>query len=241
MIQVVQQDDQRYTVYDTGEKIGDITVSYNPYHNHHCYLNLGLTRYQPQIAAELFRLLRQKLNRPLQVMLYASQTKHDFLVAGGFERKRRCYELEAHAADLTAPLQNTLPLTKFSAGTAAYDRCCKMLYDYYSQTHRAISPLTVDVETFCADLPGTVFCRIEAGEILHYAFIQSEDDGCEIAYVGSVRPTDFESFAQSLVAALFRESDFITAECDDVDPAVMALKSLFRFPDGTPFDTYILE
>lgn len=241
MIQLISQNNQRYTIYDSGEAIGCITVSHNPYHNRHGYLNMGLTRYDPQIAAELFGLLRKKLNCPLQVMLYASQTMHDFLATGGFERRRRCYELEAHAADLAVPLQNDLTLTKISIGTAGYDRCCKMLYDYYSQTHRSISPLTVDAEIFCADLPDTVFCCMDEGKIVHYAFVQPEDDGCEIAYVGSVRPTEFKPFAHSLTAALFRKCDLITAECDDVDPAAMALKSLFRLPDGTPYDTYILD
>ncbi len=240
-MELVHQDNRRYTVYDSGETLGCIAVSQNPFHNRHGYLDLDLKRYDPQIAAELFRLLRQELNRPLQVMLYASPAMHDFLIAGGFQRRRRCYELEAQAADLTVPLHNVLLLTTVSKGTGDYDRCCKMLYDYYGRTHRTVSPLTADLEAFCADLPGTVFCRIEGGEIVHYAFVQPEDEGCEIAYVGSVRPDDFQPFAQSLVAALFREGALITAECDDVDPAAMALKSLFRLPDGASYDTYILD
>ncbi len=241
MIQAVHQGDHHYHIYDSGEDIGCIAVSQNPYHNQHFYLNLGLTRYDPQIAAELFRLLRQELNRPLQVMLYASQAIHDFLIAGGFERKRRCYELEAHSADLAAFLPSAVPLTKVLARTAEYDRCCKMLYDDYSKIHLAVSPLTVDAETFCADLPDTVLCQIAAGDIMHFAFVQPDDAGYEIAYVGTRKPSDFKSFAQSLVAALFRECDLITAECDDVDPTAMALKSLFHLPDRTPYDTYVLN
>ncbi len=241
MIQVVHQGDHRYNIYDSGEDIGCIAVSQNPYHNRHLYLNLGLKRYDLQIAAELFRMLRQKLNQSLQVMLYATGAIHDFLIAGGFERRRRCYELEARAADLAVPLAETVPLTMVLEGTAEYDRCCKLLYDYYSKTHLAISPLTADAEAFCADLPGTILCHTADGEIVHFAFVEPDEEGYEIAYVGTNKPADFKPFAQSMVAKLFRECDRITAECDDVDPAAMALKSLFRLPDGTPYDTYILD
>ncbi len=241
MIQVVHQGDHRYNIFDSGEDIGCIAVSQNPYHNRHLYLNLGLNRYDPQIAAELFHMLRQKLNQSLQVMLYATGAIHDFLIAGGFERRRRCFELEARATDLAVPLAKTVPLTKVSEGTAEYDRCCKLLYDYYSKTHLAISPLTADAEAFCADLPGTILCHTADGEIVHFAFVEPDEEGYEIAYVGTIRPDNFKLFAQSLVAKLFRECDRITAECDDVDPAAMALKSLFRLPDGTPYDTYILD
>lgn len=241
MIQAVHQGDHRYNIYDSGEDIGCIAVSQNPYHDQHVYLNLGLTRYDPQIAAELFRLLRQKLHHPLQVMWYVNPPMHDFLIAGGFERRRRSYELEARVEDLVSPLQSTVPLTKVLAGSAAYDRCREMLYDYYSKTHLAVSPLTADAETFCADLPETVFCGVEAGEIVHVAFVQLEEEGYEIAYVGTKKPADFQPFAQSLVAELFRRSERIIAECDDVDPAAMALKSLFRFPSDFSYDTYVLD
>ncbi len=241
MIQVVHQGGHRYSIYDSGKDIGCIAVSRNSFHSFHLYLNLGLTRYDPQIAAELFHVLRLELGHPLQVMLYVSESMHDFLIAGGFARRRRCYEWEAHAADLAIPLEEGAPLAKVSEGTAEYDLCCKLLYDYYSKTHLAISPLTADMESFCTDLPGIVFCNMESGKIVHFAFVEPDEGGCEIAYVGSVKPADFKPFAQSLTAALFRECDRITAECDDVDPAAMALKSLFRLPNGTPYDTYILD
>ena len=241
MIQAVYQRDYRYKIYDSGEDIGSITVFQNPYHSRHLYLNLELHNYDPQIAAELFHMLRQELNSPLQVMLYASESLHNFLIAGGFERRRRCYELEAHTTDLAVPLEETTPLTRVLKGTAKYDLCCKMLYDYYSKTHLAVSPLTASMETFCADLPDTVFCYMEKGSIVHLAFVQLDDYSYEIAYVGSVRPTDFKPFARTLTATLFQERDRITAECDDVDSAAMVLKSLFRLPNRTPYDTYVLN
>lgn len=96
-----------------------------------------------------------------------------------------------------------------------------MLYDYYSKTHRSVSPLTVDAEAFCAELPRTAFCQMEDGDIEHFAFVQLEEGECVIAYVGTRRLAVFNPFAQSLIAELFRERDLIAAECDDVDPAAM--------------------
>ncbi len=241
MIQCIRQDGHRYAVYDSEEYIGYVDVSQNPYHNQHLYLTLKLTRRNPAIAAALFSTLRRELARPLQVMLYASPSMHNFLTAGGFERRRRCYELEAHPADLAAPLHDVVPLTRLSAHTASYDACCKMLYDYYRETHRAVSPLTADEKSFRADLPGTVFCAIEDGKIVHFAFVQSGEESNEIAYVGTGKPSAFTPFAQSLMTALFRERDCVTMECDDIDPAAMALKSLFRLHEGTPYDTYVLD
>ena len=54
MISIVHQGDHRYNVYRSGHDIGCISVSTNPYHNQHCYLNLGLTEFDPAIAQELF-------------------------------------------------------------------------------------------------------------------------------------------------------------------------------------------
>ncbi len=68
MIQVVHQGNHRYKIYDSGEDLGCIDLSRNPFHSRHLYLNLELTRYDPQIAGELFRSFQQELGQPLQVM-----------------------------------------------------------------------------------------------------------------------------------------------------------------------------
>lgn len=241
MISVVHQGDQRYNIYRSGVDIGCITVSQNPYHDRHCYLNLGLTQFDPAIAKELFGLLRRELGRPLQVMLYASEEMHRFLIAGGFARRRRCYELEAKPSDWIAPPVAAMPLTKAMRGSLAYIRCCDMLYHSYCETHRKVSPLTAEKEVFCSDLPDTVFCHMDHGAIRHFAFAARDEERCELFYVGTASLPDFQRFAESLVAELFRECDSIAAECDDTDPAAMILKSLFALPDGISYDTYILD
>ena len=63
MISIVWQGDHRYNVYRSGEDIGCITVSDNPFHNTHRYLNLGLTQYDPSISKDLFSCLRKELGQ----------------------------------------------------------------------------------------------------------------------------------------------------------------------------------
>jgi len=53
---------------------------------------------------------------------------------------------------------------------------------------RAVSPLTVDAETFCADLPDTVLCHMAEDVIVHFAFVQPNEASCETAYVGTTKP-----------------------------------------------------
>lgn len=241
MISIVHQGDHRYNIYRAGQDIGCIAVSENPYHDQNCYLNLGLEQFDPAIAKELFSLLRLELGRPLQVMCYSWMNKHDFLTAGGFERRRRCYELEVTASDLIAPLHPSAELHTFVKGSPMYAACCELLYAYYRETHAPVSPLTVDADTFCADLPEAVMCCIADGKPIHCAFIEPDETECEIAYVATADLSSFCGFAESLVSALFQEYGTLIAECDDTDPAAMILKSMFRTSSDKTYDTYILE
>lgn len=241
MISIVWQGDHRYNVYRSGEDIGCITVSDNPCHNIHRYLNLGLTQYDPSIAKDLFSRLRKELGQPLQIMLYSTQEMHNFLTAGGFERKRRCYELEVISSNLAISPTPTVELHTARKGSALYNACCDLLYAYYSATHDAVSPLTVTQEVFCTNLPETVVCCVEDGKPVQYAFIEPDEVGYEIAYVGTTNLSSFASFAQTLVHELFQKCDSLTAECDDTDPAAMQLMSLFNTSIDASYDTYIHE
>lgn len=241
MISVVWQGDHRYNVYQSGEDTGCITVSDNPYHNTHRYLNLGLTQYDPSIAKELFSHLRKELGQPLQIMLYSKPEMHNFLTTGGFVRRRRCYELEVASSDLAVPLIPTVELRTAQKGSALYNTCCNLLYAYYSATHDAVSPLTVTQEVFCTNLLETVVCCVEDGKPVHYAFIEPDEVGYEIAYVGTTDLSSFSGFIQTLVHELFQKCASLTAECDDTDPAAMQLMSLFNTSIDASYDTYIHE
>ena len=241
MISIVHQGDHRYNIYRSGRDIGCIRVSANPYHDQHCYLDLGLTQFDPAIAQELFSLLRKALGRPLQVMCYSWNGMHDFLTAGGLECRRRCYELEFTADHLTAPLNTVLPLHTFSKGSPMYAACCELLYDYYCETHAPVSPLTAPPDAFCADLPEAVLCHLTEGKPIHCAFIEPDEPECEIAYAATADLSSFCGFAKTLVHALFQKFTTLTAECDDTDPAAMILKSRCRTSADDSYDTYILK
>lgn len=240
MISIVHQGDNRYNVYRDGQDIGCIAVKANSYHDRHCYLNLGLTQYDMTTAQELFSLLRAELGKPFQFMCYSWEGYHDFLTAGGFERKRRCYELEVTADHLAKPLTAELPLYATSKGSPLYAACCELLYAHYCTTHAPVSPLTVSQEVFCDDLPETVLCHAADSNPIHCAFIEPDETGYEIAYVATTDISAFCCFAKSLLSELFCKCSTLTAECDDTDTAAMILKSLFRTGSDDSYDTYIL-
>lgn len=233
MISIVHQGDHRYNIYEDGRDIGCIAVSRNPMHDRHCHLNLGLEQYDPEIAGELFSLLGREIGMPLKVMLYTTPELYAFLTAGGFVRKRRCWELELSADDLAAPLRSSMPLAAVQNGSKRYDACCALLYEYYRTTHAPISPLTATLDEFRTHLPDTVLCTTEGP--LHCAFL----DQNELAYTATADPAAFPDFARALLRELFRQHDYITTECDDCDPCAMTVKSLFRIEEGMSWDTYI--
>ena len=140
------------------QAIGTVTVSRNPMHDQHCNLTLELTRYDPSLAGELFQLLRRELGMPLKVTACTMRSLHAFLTAGGFARKRRCWELDVSAKDLISPFCAALPLTTARRGSRLYDACCALLYDHYRTTHAAISPLTATLDEFRTHLPDTILC-----------------------------------------------------------------------------------
>ena len=169
MISIVWQGDHRYNVYRSGEDIGCITISDNPFHNTHRYLNLGLTQYDPSIAKDLFSRLRKELGQPLQIMLYSKPEMCNFLTAGGFVRKRRCYELEVASSNLAISPAPTVELHTAQKGSTLYDTCCDLLYAYYSATHEAVSPLTATQEVFLPTYrkPLCVASRTASLSIMH--------------------------------------------------------------------------
>ena len=94
MLSIVHRGEHRYDISENGRDIGSIAVSRSPLHDRHCQLHLELERYDPEIAGELFRLLRRELGMPLKVMACTTRSLHAFPTAGGFARKRLCWELE---------------------------------------------------------------------------------------------------------------------------------------------------
>lgn len=206
----------------------------NPFHSGNCYVRLQLlgVDFPPR---ELFALLRKEAGSPLQVMVPPEDCAVPVLLAGGFQRRRRCYEMTVTAAQLLEPAADSPPPASSRRGAARYDACCRALYAYYSETHRAVSPLTASESAFSARLPEEALYQERNGEILHFAFVEEN----ETAYVGTRDLAAFPSFARGLVASRFRQFETLYFECDSCDPAAMALKALFAAEPSDILDTYI--
>ena len=211
-----------------------VELSSSPFHETNCYVRFQLlgTEFPPEALCSL---LRGEVGRPLQAMAEAADPVVPLLLGGGFQCRRRCYEMEVSRAGLADQAEECVPLTACRRDTALFDACCKAMYGYYRETHAAVNPLTADEAAFSARLPDTAVCQTREGRVLHLAFVEDN----EIAYVGTEDLSAFPGFAQSLLARQFRLFETLCFECDDCDPAAMTLKALFRTREKSRTDTYI--
>lgn len=220
-----------------GRALGSVEIHRNPFHNRNCYLDLHINAHNTSVAKPLFEAVAEKAGSPLQVMLSSTESEMvDFLLAGGFERKRRCFELEVTKADLAADLVSNATLPAFKEGAPEYATCCALLYAQYAKNHEAINPLTADFADFCASLPKTVFYVKEGNGASHFAFVEEN----EIAYVGSTEIQRFPNFALHMLADMFARYEMVCFECDDCDDSAMSMKNLFPASSSESFDTYTL-
>ena len=96
----IQKQDGKYCVHHKGRQLGFIELYGNPQHATNCYVKIELSSWETSISEELWRKLKEISGRPLQVMVDSSNVAiTDFLTAGGFVCKRKCYEVDACAAD----------------------------------------------------------------------------------------------------------------------------------------------
>lgn len=217
--------------------IGSIRLYDNSCHAQNCYVKLNLDPLDQSVSKELFAQLSKIVQGPLQAMVDSDDAETvDFLTAGGFVCKRKCYEVEARKEDwLGAPAH--APLLYAQSGEAAYDRCCEMMYGHYIETHRAVNPWTAEFSDFRKNLPGEVIYQAEGERIVNLAFVE----GSEIAYLCSVGKSRLAAFAPSLVNWLFSVHDIVRFEADDCDWAAMELRAMFANQDKRSFDTYIYK
>ena len=236
MAVTITKTDGGYEVFAGDGSMGCVSVSRNSFHGQNAYLKLKLRKLDPEIAKNLFALLRAELDCPLQVMISSEERElAEFLRAGGFSLRRRCYEVEGSASDLREAPAGRTSLREAGEGDPAYGLCCRLLCNYYRETHKEVSPMTASEAEFCAELPGRVVYTAEGECITHAAFVE----GCEIAYLCTACPEEFSEFGESLLARLLRVKESLFFECDDCDPAAMALRAMFRDPGAESFDTYI--
>lgn len=223
------------TVYFDDAIIGSIELYTNPWHKQNQYLKIKDFVYEAQISEEVFQKLFDTVRRPLQIMTNSDNLSLiEFITAGGFVCKRKCYEVEARLEDYIGKVRMS-QLLRTQKGESEYDLCCRLMYERYVETHRAINPLTADCEAFVSDLPDCVFYQEENGSISSFAFVEEN----EIAYVYGAEDGNFVSFAEMLVCQLLTEYQTVCFEADDCDGTAMQLKALFTGQSQLSFDTYI--
>ena len=235
MIMLEQQKDH-FIVNRDGIFLGKVGFRYNAFHRQNAYIDFDLCEYNCEEAEELFQKLFNALGRPLQAMIAsADHYVKEYLIAGGFVCKRRCYEIEATRQEYLGPwIDWKIPIAY--RGEAAYAACCKMLYEHYLRTHAKVNPLTATLEEFCGVLPDRVYYQMDDGKLEHLAFFE----GNEIAYISTTEKDSFSAFAAAVVRQIFTRYPTVNFESDDCDDTAMKLRSLFEH-DDTSYDTYVYE
>ena len=233
----LQRTDDTYIVYQDERRISSLCLYDNPHHMRNCYVKLELDELNTEISAELFQELRKIAGRPLQFMVDSDDAELiAFLLSGGFVCRRKCYEVEAGIEDYIGG-QTDAPLEYCRVGEPDYEVACRMLFEHYKETHKAVNPWTDDFETFCGELPTDVICSKQDGEIVGLAFVEEN----EIAYVCGADEKDFAEFARSFVCDMLEKYKTICFESDDCDWAAMLLRSLFKNQEETSYDTYVYD
>lgn len=233
----LRQAEKNLVAFWNGSYIGTILLYDNPFHIKNCYVKLDIESLDIEFSAELFERLKEIAHRSLQVMVDSEQTAlTEFLIAGGFRCKRKCYEVEAGQKDYIGGNAD-LQLLRFFAGDPDYEEACQLMFHHYVATHEAISPWTADYLAFCEDMPKTVICAKTDGELVSAAFVEEN----EIAYVCGRDERQFALFARALITDMLAEYGTVCFESDDCDRAAMILKSMFIRQKETSFDTYILR
>lgn len=226
-----------FRAYINEIEIGTIALTINPLHNRNLYLSLNLNSYDANYSRPVFEKLMNDTTHSLQVMI-SSDNKQiiDFLITGGFECKRKCFEVEGTPETFLYPVNN-VDILIARKNTAIYKSACELMYNRYIDTHKSISPWTGSYSDFCDSLPDCIAYDTEGGVLNNFAFLE----GNEIAYVCGNNSDFFRTFAINLVSCLLSKYDTVIFEADDCDEYAMMLKLLFTNELDRSYDTYILE
>lgn len=225
------------TIHYHKQALGHITLYSNPYHQGKTYLTLDLLNFPLDMAELLLQSLLQESELGFQVMLSSDdREKIAFLTAGGFTRRRRCFELELNRPHLLEPVL-THPIHKARRGQDDFSTSAQLMFSHYQATHQAINPWTAGQERFEELLPDTVFYTKQDGQVTNLAFVEDN----EIAYMTGRDLQDFQSFINQVIKSLFSQYEIITTEVDDCDPYAMTLLGFCQTPPPNSWDTYLLD
>lgn len=237
-IELRQQQDKEYEVFQNGSSNGFVSWSRNNFHNQNLYFELKLHSYDKEISKKLFALLQHEHKEPFQIMCDSTEKELiEFIENAGFVCKRKCYECEVAKEDLKTEVQSDVSMLLAKYPEKAYLEASKLLYQQYAKKHAAVNPVTASFEEFLEALPKEVYVELQEGKVANFVFTKEN----EIAYVGSVSKEAYQNFIVAVVIRLFEEHETICFECDDTDREAMQLRELFITDSDESYNTYILE
>ena len=227
-----------YSVFWKFRNIGTVSLHHSKFHASTCHFGMNLSTYDVRFAPDFGEQLSALVQMPLQIMLGSDKIEMiRFLEAAGFHCRRKCYEAEVTEKDLVKSIRtdNWAPLCH--AGEPNYLDCMDLLYRYYQDTHKQISPLTASFSEFSKEIPKTAYFMREMEVLKQAIFIEKN----EIAYCCTSDINGFRSFAVGIVKEMFSQFPTLCFEADDCDPAAMELLSLFRLNLKESYNTFIRE
>ncbi len=221
-----------------GAEFGQVPFHFNRLHRAHVYLEFEGNSFFNIVDTELIQGIFAFFQKPLQVMVSSRKVS----VAGklralGFERRRRCYEVDARRGDyLGIESGGDAEVQYAGKGSEPFQQCSDLMLCRYIETHRDISPWTGSPAAFFDVLPAKAAYEKRGRHIENLAFIE----GGEIAYVCGGELDSFKNFAETLIVEMFKDTDELSFEADDNDIYAMTLKNLFTIQNEESWDTYVL-
>ncbi len=227
-----------YSVFWKSRNIGTVSLHHSKFHASTCHFGMNLSTYDVRFAPDFGEQLSALVHMPLQIMLGSDKKETIcFLEAAGFHCRRKCYEAEVTEKDLVKSIQPDYLVPQCHAGEPDYLDCMDLLYRYYQDTHKQISPLTASFAEFSKEIPKTAYFMRETGVLKQAIFIEEN----EIAYCCTSDINGFRDFAAGIVKEMFSQFPTLFFEADDCDPAAMELLSLFQLNLKESYNTYIKE
>ena len=215
-----------YQLFENNKNIGTISTYTNDYHNQNCYLKFNLLIY-PIFSP--FSLIMQDKRKPLQVMLDSTQKSLiDFLTKNGFQLKRQCFSLTVKKDNMKLLPEEKITIQKFDMHNNKFLDCCDFLYQYYKNSHKVVSPLTISKDQFIKEVPTkTGYYHLNKNFQIESEYSREQ--------------MRINKFTQSVLLDMFSSFESIFFEADDTDWAAMDLLNQFDVDVTQSFNTYILD
>ncbi len=237
-LKIKKINDNKYNVLVDNSSIGYIETYNNKFHSGNCYLRLKLLKYNKKVASCVFDEISRQEDKPLQMMLSASdKQKITFIKSGGFVCKRKCYDIAVTIDDLIYKSNKQVAIDFCQYGSGEYRQCARLMYHHYKKTHQNINPLTACYDDFVSILPKSAFYQECNSKINSAIFVEDN----EIAYIYLSDTENALDFAYAVICELFSKYSRIVFECDHVDKSAMQFISMFNVDLSRSYNTYIKE